>query len=209
MSEAVLKNDPAPLVDAIRRSVALKIDEINSTADAEIKKTENEVLGEIENLRQEEERRYSELTAYEESKAANLLSIELKKLKLDIIEEFTGRIISELTAVIRIDSRYVGFLKQCAVSPLRDIAGGSVTVHISPSDAAFTDAIKEAVCNVRCNLKIRVIEDESIESGGVMVIDDDMEIVFNNTIERILYRKSDGVRRIIVRSLDELTDGDR
>ena len=55
MSEAVLKNDPAPLVDAIRRSVALKIDEINSTADAEIKKTENEVLGEIENLRQEEE----------------------------------------------------------------------------------------------------------------------------------------------------------
>jgi hypothetical protein len=38
MSEAVLKNDPAPLVDAIRRSVALKIDEINSTADAEIKK---------------------------------------------------------------------------------------------------------------------------------------------------------------------------
>ena len=42
-----------------------------------------------------------------------------------------------------------------------------------------------------------------------MVIDDDMEIVFNNTIERILYRKSDEVRRIIVRSLDELTDGDR
>ena len=209
MSEAVLKNDPAPLVDAIRRSVALKIDEINSAADAEIKKTENEILGEIENLRQEEERRYSELTAYEESKAANLLSIELKKLKLDIIEDFTESIISELTGVMRSDRRYGDFFRQCVISPLHDIKGERVSVHVSPCDAAFAEGIKETACHVRDNLKVRIVEDESIESGGVMVIDDDMEIVFNNTIERILYRKSDEIRRIIVRSLDELTDGDR
>ena len=36
-----------------------------------------------------------------------------------------------------------------------------------------------------------------------MVIDDELEVVYNNTVERILYRKKDLIRREIVKILKD------
>jgi len=209
MSEAVLKNDPAALIETLRRSVESAINEIICNAESEIKKMEDETRGEIEKFIEEEEGRYKKITAYEKEKADNLLSIELKKLKLDIAEDFINGIISELMSAIRRDSRYADFIKRCLASPLHEIDGNSVSVRISPEDAEFSELIIKTAGEIKNNLNVRVIQDESIEAGGAMVIDDVLEIVFNNTVERILYRKNEEIRRIIVASLNELISGER
>lgn len=209
MSEAVLKNDPGPLVDAVRQRIISKIDSINSDAENEIKRIEGEVLEEIKKFRDEEQSRFDEKTAYGESKAANLLSIELKKMKLDVIDDFISSILSEVSETVITDSRYGDFLVECVLSSLPEITGKSATVRISPRDSLFTEMIMKSVNDVACNLKIRIIQDETIAAGGAIVIDDEPEIVFNNTVERILHRKGEEIRRIIARSVKELTDGER
>lgn len=207
MNGAVLKNNPADLIETLRRGLRTKIDRINSDASAEIKRIEDEINGEIESFRAEEQKKYEEMITYEEGKASNLFSIELKKQNLEVIDRFIIRVLAETSEIIRADSRYAAFLIECATTPLKEITGRSVTICISPGDEEFSEMImKEAVKNSG-DLKIRIIQDESITTGGVMLIDDEPEVVFNNTVERIVYRKSDELKRIIAGSVKEQTDG--
>lgn len=205
--ELLLKNDPAALIEAVRESVLRKIEEINSEADAEIKGIENEISGEVEKFRASEQRKYDELAGYEESKAANLLSIQIKKQKLEVIESFISSMMSGAAEALRSDSRYPDFLKWCVLSALHDISGPGATVLLSPGDAEFSEVIMNEIRNSGCDVRINITLDGSIASGGAMIIDDQSEVAFNNTVERIIYRKIDEIKRIIVRFINELTDG--
>ncbi|HPF06782.1 MAG TPA: V-type ATP synthase subunit E family protein [Spirochaetota bacterium] len=207
MNGAVLKNNPADLIETLRRSLRTKIDRINSDSAAEIKRIEDEINGEIENFRAEEQKKYDEMIAYEEGKASNLLSIELKKQTLEVIDRFIVRILAETSEIIRTDNRYAAFLIECITTPLKEITGRSVTICISPGDEEFSEMIMNEAVKNRGDLKIRIMQDESIITGGVMVIDDEPEVVFNNTVERIVYRKRDELKRIIAGSVKEQTDG--
>ena len=207
MSEAVLKNNPADLIETLRLSVRAKIDGVNSDGDAEIKKIEDEIRDGIEKFRAEEQKKFDEMVAYQDGKSANLLSIELKKQSLEVINGFINRVLTEASEIIRSDRRYAEFLKQCVTTPLKDITGRSMTICLSPRDAEFSEMIMNEALKNCSNIKIRIIQDEKIITGGALVIDDDPEVVFNNTVERIIYRKSDELKRIIMRSVNDLPDG--
>lgn len=207
MSEALLKNDPAALIDAVRRSAALKIQAINSDADTEIERIEAEMRDEIEKFRTLEQEKYDKMAAYEEGKASNLLSIELKKQNLDVINSFINGILSDASGYVRGDGRYAEFLRQCVISPLDEITGHRITVHISPDDAEFSEMIINETAGNGRNLKVRIVQDAVNTAGGAMIVDDEAEIVFNNTVERIIYRKIDEIKRVIVRSVNEPPGG--
>ncbi len=207
MNETALKNDPAGLIETLRRNVRSKIDGINSDADAEIKRIEDQVRDEIENFRAAEQAKSEKIIQYEEGKAANLLSIELKKQNLEVINGFINSVLTGASEIIRSDRRYADFLKQCATAPLKDITGRSMTICISPRDAEFSEMIMNEASKKCSNIKIRIIQDEGIITGGALVIDDEPEVVFNNTVERIFYRKSDELKRVIMRLVNEYADG--
>lgn len=205
--EATLKNDPAPLIGAVRDSVAKKIRVINSEADCEIKIFEDDVLRNIESFRVSEKRKSDDFISGEEKRAENLLSIEMKKQKLDVIENFIKSIVSAAAENIRREKRYPEFLKGCVLSALREVKGGSATVLLSEDDMRFSEMIKDEVRISGISAVVTIRQSSSITSGGAMVVDDEPEVVFNNTVERIIYRKNDEIRRIIIRSLDEFTGG--
>jgi vacuolar-type H+-ATPase subunit E/Vma4 len=207
VNETALKNDPAGLIETLRRNVRSKIDGINSDADAEIKRIEDQVRDEIENFRAAEQAKSEKIIQYEEGKAANLLSIELKKQNLEVINGFINSVLTGASEIIRSDRRYADFLKQCATAPLKDITGRSMTICISPRDAEFSEMIMNEASKKCSNIKIRIIQDEGIITGGALVIDDEPEVVFNNTVERIFYRKSDELKRVIMRLVNEYADG--
>lgn len=206
-SGILLKNDPSALIDSVRESILRKISEINSRADAEIGRMEGEVAKEIEELRAKEQKKYDDLVAYEEGKAANLFSIDIKKQRLEVIDSFIGSVMSRAAWSLRSDSRYPDFLKWCVLSALRDVSGPGATVLISPHDAEYSEFITAEIKNSGFNIAINIIAEKTVTTGGAMVIDDQSEVLFNNTAERIIYRKADEIKRVIVRFLNELTDG--
>jgi len=207
VNETVLKNDPAGMIETLRRNVKSKIDGINSDADAEIKRIEDAVKDEIGKFRAEEQTKSDKMIEYEEGKAANLFSIELKKQNLEVINRFISSVLTGASEIIRGDRRYADFLKQCVITPLKDITGQSMTICLSPGDAEFHEMIMNEVVKNSSNIKIRITYDERITTGGALVIDDEPEVVFNNTVERILYRKSDELKRIIMRFVNDYADG--
>ncbi|MFH0977483.1 MAG: V-type ATP synthase subunit E family protein [Spirochaetota bacterium] len=198
------RSDPALLINSLRENILRNIEKANSLADIEIKKIDAAFLDEIEQYRALQQKEYEEKIKYEESKMRNLLSTEIKKQKLEIIESFINSLISGASSSIRSDPRYVDFLKMCVVNAFKDIKGKSATVLISQEDLNFSDDIMKVINSSGYNLNIRISADNNVLMGGAMVIDDETEVVYNNTIERIIYRKSGEIRREIVRNLQDI-----
>ncbi len=208
-SEMVLKNDPVVLIESVRQSVLDKIKDINSAADDEIEILETEVNREIELFRSEQKKKYDEEIEYEEERLSNLSSIEIKKQKLDVMDLFIKAIISEAARSLRSDLRYTAFLKWCVLSAMKDVSGGDATILLSAGDLDFSEEIMKEIKNEGYSIKVNISTDESITSGGAMVIDNEPEIVINNTVERIIHRQIEGIKRVIVRELNKYSDGEK
>ncbi|HOP62410.1 MAG TPA: V-type ATP synthase subunit E family protein [Spirochaetota bacterium] len=202
-----LKNDPSLLVESVRDSIDEKINGINRSAEREIRKFSDEIQNDVGSFRAGQQKKIDDLIAYEEGRMRNLTSIEMKKQKLEVVDAFINRIIKFSIAALRPDSRYAEFLKQCVMPALENVAGGRVTVSLSPSDMNYSDLIKNEIRDRGCKLEVMIKSDEHMESGGAIVTDEESEVVFNNTVERIVYRRMDEIKRIIVKELNEYING--
>ena len=195
------KSDPSLFVDTVREKLRLKIDEINISADAGIDQINSVVDKEIREFRDFQKNKHEELVKYEGSKIRNLSAIEMKKQKLERIESFIKIIINEAAISIRQDQRYGEFLNSCVVSALENVKGMTATVLISANDMIYSSDLTDKIKNCGYNFKFSINSDDRAKSGGAMVIDDEAEVIYNNTVERIIYRKNDEIRREIVRNL--------
>lgn len=200
------RSDPSLLVDSLRENIAIKIDEINKSADLNIKRMDDDLRKEIDEFRKLNQKRHEEYIKYETGKSRNLFSINKKKQNLDGIESFIKRVIDEVTGSIRKDLRYIDFLNGCVLSALENVKGGSATILVAAEDLVYSQNIINKINISSIKLKFSISGDERIKMGGAMVIDDEAEVIFNNTIERIVYRKNDEIRREIVKSIKEFKE---
>ena len=203
MDANIQRGDPAPLVESLRENIRRKIDEVNNAADHEIGIIDSELSMEIEEFRESRRKMHEEILKNEGGKIRNLASTGMKKQKLDGIELFIERIIADAAGSIRKDPHYIEFLNRCVISALDNVKGGSATILVSSEDLPSSGGIIDKISTSGYTFKTRVLPDDRVKTGGAMVIDDEAEVIYNNTIERIVYRKKDEIRREIVRSLKE------
>jgi len=200
------RSDPSPLVDSVRESIQVKIDEINRAADAEIEKIDSDLRKEIEEFRQSQQKRYEAFVEYEGGKIRNLMAIEMKKQRLEGMESFIKMVTGEAAALVRSDPRYADFLIVCVITALENVKGSSATVLLASGDLVFSQDIMDRIGASGIKCKISISADDRIKLGGAMVVDDGAEVVYNSTVERIIYRENEEIRREIVRSLKEYED---
>lgn len=204
-SEIFLRNDPSTLIESIRESVRRQLEEIEAQTDAEILNLENEINMEIEEFRSEQEKKYAVFSEREEGRGENVFSIKLKKQKLGIMESYISAIISVAGDAVRGDGGYSGFLARCVISAFGSIAGDAA-VYLSPRDKEYVDLIMSEIRKSGFKHGVKIVEDAGIIYGGAMVADEASGVVFNNTVERIMFRNMDRIRRIIVRNINESAD---
>ncbi len=194
--------DKTPLESSIREESRRMILAIREKETSEIVQLETDYVAEIESFRKKNEDEIEAKIAKETGRLENMSIIELKKLKLRVIEDFVDHLVEETAKGMRNDPRYKKFLLHTVCDAANRIQG-RVEVRLKKEDSVFEKEIIEAVKADDKNRDIAIHEDNTIKWGGCIVQDEPGGRIFNGTIERIYFRKSLVIRQEVVQILKQ------
>jgi len=199
--------DETELIGSLRESSAHKKSVIMQQADDEIGKLEKSYVSDIEELKKKINDETSSKIDQELSKIRNRALIEKKQLQLRIIEDFIATMIEEAIGELR-DSgndRYKEFLLDAVDESISQIKRGEALVYISEEDMMLEGTnIKETIMQKAGHSPdISIVVDKDITQGGAIVFDKERGLYYNSTIERIVYRKFDEIRKKVLNILSE------
>ena len=194
--------DKISLESAIRDEAALAILAIAQKEAAEIKRLDDAYAAEIEEFKNRSQAETDAMIGQESSKVKNRADLDLKKHKLKSVEAFINRTVDEAVKVIRDNPHYKRFLMDAICDSVGRIPTGA-EVRLKSEDLAFENEIRETLKAAGGNRDIAVMEDKTIKWGGCIIIDVPGGRIFDNTIERIYFRKSPAIRREVMRLLGD------
>jgi len=209
MEDNTLKTnrDEKGLINSLRESSAHKKSVIMQQAEDEISKLERSYISDIEELKKKINDETTSKIDQELSKIRNRALIEKKKLQLRIIEDFIATMVEEAIGELRKSGkdRYKEFLLDSVDESLSQIKGGEALVYISEEDMGLEGInIKETIMQKAGHSPdISIAVDKGITQGGAIVIDKERGLYYNSTIERIVYRKYDEIRKKVLNILSE------
>jgi len=198
-----LRSGTSGLIESMNSGIERRVAEINNAADEEIRKMEDSARAEISEFSSAQERKSDEHIENEKIKIVNRSFIEKKKQSLDIIDSFMEKIIEEALETLPGSDGYYDFLIGVILEPLKEIRGSSVTVKVSERDLIYSERILNAIRESGFSFKADIKRDELITTGGAVIVDDENGVIYNNSIERIVFRKTDVIRKTIFGLLDE------
>jgi len=209
MEDTTLKTnrDEAGLINSLRESSAHKKAVIMQQADDEIRKLERSYISDIEELKKKINDETTSKIDQELSKIQNRAHIEKKKLQLRIIEDFIATMIEEAIRELRTSDkdRYKEFLLDSVDESLSQIKGGEALVYISEEDMMLEGANSKGTIMQKAGHSpdISIVVDKGITQGGAIVFDKERGLYYNSTIERIVYRKFNEIRKKVSNILSE------
>ena len=199
--------DEKGLINSLRESSAHKKSVIMQQAEDEISKLERSYISDIEELKKKINDETTSKIDQELSKIRNRALIEKKKLQLRIIEDFIATMVEEAIGELRGSGkdRYKEFLLDSVDESLSQIKGGEALVYISEEDMGLEGInIKETIMQKAGHSPdISIAADKGITQGGAIVIDKERGLYYNSTVERIVYRKYDEIRKKVLNILSE------
>ena len=204
MEDNTLKTnrDGTGLISSLKENSAGNIDGIKKQTEDEIKKLERSYISDIEELKKKIDDETTGRIDQELSKIRNRALIEKKKLRLRIIEDFIATMIKEAIDELRSrgKDRYKEFLLDSVDESLSQITGGEALVYISEEDMGLEGMnIKETITQKTGHSPdISIVVDKGITQGGAIVFDKERGLYYNSTIERIVYRKYDEIRKEVL-----------
>jgi len=199
--------DKTTLESSIKQASEETIAGILENEAQEIKRLDEITRTEIESFRKQMQTETDAQIQQELSRLENKMILERRKLHLLGVENFINRLIDEVMTGIREHPRYPQFLLAAVVNAVKDIPGRA-EVRLAAEDL-FREQDIQMACKAAGRHDHPVIKsDPSIRWGGCLVIDEEGGRIFNNTLERIYFRKSGLIRRKVMKILaDHSRDG--
>ena len=198
-----IRSGTSGLVGYMTSETEIRIAEINRAADEDIRRIEDAVRAEILQFISEQENESNRHIENEKSKILNRLFIEKKKQALHVMDSFMEKITGEAIDSLPFNAGYFDFLVRIILESFKDIKGPGVTVKVAERDLEYSDRISGSIRESGSLFKAEIEKDEHIKAGGAVIIDDESGVVFNNSVERIVYRKTDVIRKEIFTLLAE------
>lgn len=203
--------DEKGLVKAIKETSDREIRAIREKAEEEIKRLKDNNEADIEELKKQIGDETNNKIDREISKIKNRALIEKNKLKLGNIEDYIAAITEEAVRDLRESNNeeYMLFLVDAIAEAVLKIYEEGITteveipVHISEKDAGI-EKLKDAVTEKTGNSAgINVIVDDEVRKGGAIVVDKTRGVYYNSTIDRIVFRKYEQIRKEVASILIE------
>ncbi|MDO9516209.1 MAG: V-type ATP synthase subunit E family protein [Syntrophales bacterium] len=191
-----------PLEESIRKESEETIYAIREKEVLEMKGADEACAAEIEAFKEKAEAEVRAKIEQELSRLESKALLERKKLNLRGLDDFMVRMVKEAVQIIRTGPRYKTFLLDRVRDAVGEIQGG-VEVYLQKEDLVFEEEIMKTVKGKRRKFDAALHEDAAIQWGGCTIRDGSNGRIFNNTIERIYYRKSPTIRREIMKILNE------
>ena len=199
--------DSKGLIGSIRDDSAHKISLIMDKAEIEIKGLREACDSDIEKLKKKSDDETVRNIEKEVSRIKNRSLTEKNKLKLRNIEDFIksmiDRAIRELRGAGR--ERYEEFLIGMISESLSMVRGKQALINISEEDKDLVEGWfnENRIERAEYEGDVTIQVDNGITQGGAIVFDQDNRLYYNGTIDRVVYRKYDQIRKEIVSVISE------
>lgn len=200
--------DKTTLENSIRKESARTIAAIQEKEVLEIRQMDEVYAAELESFRKQTAAETETRLQQELSRLENRAILERKKLKLKSVEQFINLTVDEAVKGIGNNQRYKQFLLDAVCNVVKQIQAG-VEVRLKREDLSLEKEILTAVGVNGGSQGVVVKEDPSIKWGGCLIFDEAENRIFNNTIERIYFRKSLLIRQNIMDFLLEHSRDDK
>jgi len=201
-----MENASDALENSIRAEAARIITESREKEALEIKQLDEAYKDEMNNFQKQTQAKTDARLKQELSILENKAILERRKFKLQSTEKFINSIVDELMKGIRDNTLYRKFLIDSVCNIVKQIPAG-VEVRLKPEDLSLEKEIMTAIGAVGRNQSVVVKGETNILWGGCLVWDQSQKRIFNNTIERIYFRKSLLIRQKVMKILTEQSRG--
>ncbi|MGV8073547.1 MAG: hypothetical protein AB2L11_03145 [Syntrophobacteraceae bacterium] len=192
--------EKSTLESSIREESVRAIAAIKEKEAAEIRRLEEIYTAEIENFRRQTEAETEARIRQEVSRLENRAVLDRRKYKLLRVEQFINCTVEEVVEGIRDNPHYKQFLLDAVCTAVGQTTTG-VEVRLKTEDLALEKEILNAVKATGRTRGIVIKQDPNVQWGGCLVLDETGGRIFNNTLERIYFRKSLLIRRMVIKIL--------
>lgn len=186
--------DNTTLENSIREEAARAIAAIKEKEALEIRQMDDLYSVEMENFRKQVETETEIRIRQEISKLENRAILERRKTKLRNTEQFINGIVDEVMKKIRHNPNYRQFLLEAICDGVK-MAAADVDIKLNKEDIPLEKDVLAAIAAMDGKQNVVIAEDPNIKWGGCLVWDKQKGRIFNNTLERIYFRKSLLIRR--------------
>jgi len=190
-------SDASGLLDSINGDCSRTIDELNRKAEEEIDELRKTAEEEIEEYRKRETGKTDAELEAEIAMLRNRAAIEKRKIRMNMIDSFISSMIKQSleTLMTGHSDLYREFIMQEVLEAL-GLISGEARVILSGRDRDLGGEIKKMAEKQRgAGVKTLLVFDESNKEGGAVVMDVEKGILYNSTLERILFRLREKLRR--------------
>ncbi|KQC07267.1 MAG: hypothetical protein APR62_00655 [Smithella sp. SDB] len=188
------------LENSIREESARAIAAIKEKEALEIMHMDEIYSSETDNFRKQTESETEMRIRQELLKIKNKTILERRKIKLRSIEKFINRIVDEAVKEIRSKPHYKQFLIESICNFVKEVQN-DVEIRLSAEDLFLEKDILAAIAAEDGNHKVVITADVNIKWGGCLILDKERGLIFNNTLERIYFRKSLLIRQRVTNIL--------
>jgi vacuolar-type H+-ATPase subunit E/Vma4 len=198
--------DKTTLESSIKQAAEETIAGILENEAQEIKRLDEITRTEIESFRKQRQTETDAQILQELARLDNKMILESRKLNLLGVEDFINCLTDEVMTGIREHPRYPQFLLNAAINAAKDIPGHA-EVRLATEDLFREKDIQTAVKAAGRHNHLAIKGDPSIRWGGCLIIDEEGGRIFNNTLERIYFRKSLLIRQRVMKILADQEAG--
>jgi len=182
-------NNPSDLIESMRMEADDTIRKIKDDTAAEIKQIQSEYRSELMDFEKRIKSETEKNLDLELSILDNRETIETGKLRLSVLESFLEQMIQEAVSDFKNAREDYKHYLIITLKNILDLTGTEgVTVKLSAHDSDCRQKILETGVT-------DVVTDMEVILGGIIVEDHKELLNYNSTIQRMIYRKRDRIRK--------------